>query len=163
MFGFFVSGDPQGKDVGSRPRLEGRMTRYIGRYSPQAYALLRIVAGLMFLLHGLQKVFGMFGRPAVSLASIAGAAGIIELVCGALILVGFLGSIAAFIASGEMAAAYFMAHFPKAFWPIQNQGELAALYCFLFLYVATVGSGIWSVDAALGRAPRQRAAPGRAA
>jgi putative oxidoreductase len=140
------------------------MTRYIGRYSPQAYALLRIVAGLMFLMHGLQKLFGMFGgRQVASLASLQGVAGIIETVGGALVMIGLFGSIAAFICSGQMAVAYFMVHFKQSFWPLENRGELAALYCFVFLYVAATGSGIWSVDAMRGRAPSQRIAPKRVA
>ena len=119
----------------------------LGRFEPQAYALLRIVAGLLFLFHGLQK-FGMFGGQQVPLASLFGAAAIIELVGGALIMIGLAAPIAAFIASGEMAYAYFTVHQPNGTWPIENQGELAALYAFLFLYIATRGSGIWSVDAA---------------
>jgi putative oxidoreductase len=137
------------------------MNRYLGRFSPQTYALVRIVAGLLFLTHGVQKLFGMFGMQPVPLASLIGAAGIIELVCGALMMVGLFGSIAAFIASGEMAAAYFMAHFPRGFWPIVNQGELAALYCFLFLHIAATGSGIWSLDALRGGTARASVQPGR--
>lgn len=139
------------------------MERYLGRYSPQIYAVLRIVTGLLFLSHGLQKVFGLLGGRHVPLASLPGIAGLIELVCGALVLLGLFGSIAAFIASGEMAAAYFMAHLPQGFWPIQNKGELSALYCFLFLYIAAGGSGIWSVDALRGRGRGGRAAPRRVA
>jgi len=75
-----------------------------------------------------------------------GFAGVLELVCGLLIALGLFTSFAAFIASGEMAAAYFMAHYPKSFWPILNSGELATLYCFLFLYIAATGPGIWSLD-----------------
>ena len=118
---------------------------FLRRFEPQAYALLRIVAGLLFLFHGLQK-FGFVGGQQVPLASIYGAAAIIELVGGALVMIGLLTPLAAFICSGEMAYAYFTAHQPKATWPIQNQGELAALYSFLFLYVAARGAGIWAVD-----------------
>ena len=124
------------------------MVGMLGRFEPQAYALLRIVSGLLFLFHGLQKLFGMFGGQKVELASQMGVAGIIELVGGALIMIGLAASPAAFIASGEMAFAYFTAHQPNGTWPIENQGELAALYAFIFLYIATRGSGIWSVDAA---------------
>jgi putative oxidoreductase len=120
---------------------------FLRRLEPQAYALLRIVAGLLFLFHGLQK-FGFFGGQKVPIASIYGAAAIIELVGGALIMIGLLTPLAAFICSGEMAYAYFTAHQPKGTWPIQNQGELAALYAFVFLYIATRGSGILSVDGA---------------
>ena len=124
------------------------MVGMLGRFEPQAYALLRIVSGLLFLFHGLQKLFGMFGGQKVELASQMGVAGIIELAGGALIMIGLAASPAAFIASGEMAFAYFTAHQPNGTWPIENQGELAALYAFIFLYIATRGSGIWSVDAA---------------
>ncbi|WP_266204926.1 DoxX family protein [Pontibacter kalidii] len=125
------------------------MERFLGNYSPQLYALLRIVAGLLFAMHGTQKLFGWPGDgETVELASLMGLAGIIELVGGLLIAFGFLTSWAAFIASGEMAVAYFMAHVPQGPWPILNQGELALLYAFLFLYMAARGSGIWSVDAA---------------
>lgn len=124
------------------------MVGMLGRFEPQAYALLRIVSGLLFLFHGLQKLFGMFGGQKVELASQMGAAGIIELVGGALIMIGLAASPAAFVASGEMAFAYFTAHQPNGTWPVENQGELAALYAFIFLYIATRGSGIWSVDAA---------------
>lgn len=127
------------------------MTRLFASWAPQAFAIFRIVAGLLFLMHGTQKLFGFPGGKAVPLASLIGVAGVIELVCGALILVGFLGGLAAFIAAGEMAVAYFMVHAPQGLWPIQNQGELAALYCFAFLFIAAHGSGIWSADAMLDR------------
>lgn len=122
------------------------MNGLFNRLEPHAYALMRIVAGLLFLFHGLQKLFGMYGGRTVGLASQAGAAGMIELAAGVLIMIGLFAAPAALIASGEMAAAYFIAHYPHGFWPIQNRGELAALYCFVFLYIATRGSGIWSVD-----------------
>jgi putative oxidoreductase len=131
------------------------MERFLGRFVEPIYALLRIVVGLNFTFHGAQKLFGAFGGPggsghAVPLASLIGVAGAIELVGGLLILIGLLTSWAAFISSGQMAVAYFMAHFPKAFWPIQNGGELAVVYCFLFLFIAAYGSGIWSLDQAFG-------------
>jgi putative oxidoreductase len=130
------------------------MERILGKYSPQLYALLRIVAGIMFAMHGSQKLFGFPGEgPPVELASLMGVAGIIEFVGGLLIALGFFASIAAFIASGMMAVAYFMAHAPKGTWPVINQGELAVLYCFVFLYIAAQGSGIWSVDAGRRRRP----------
>lgn len=131
------------------------MERMLGRFAPQIYAALRIVAGLLFACHGAQKMFGAFGGQQMPMGSLPGVAGIIELVAGLLIAIGLFGSIAAFISSGEMAAAYFMAHAPKAPLPIENGGELAVLYCFLFLYIAARGSGLWSVDAARrGAAPR---------
>ena len=115
------------------------------RFEPYAYALLRVVAGLLFLFHGLQKLFGMYGGQTAELMSLRGLAGLIELVGGALIMIGLYTSPVAFIASGQMAVAYFMSHQPQAFWPIQNRGELAALYCFVFLYISTRGSGPLSV------------------
>ena len=127
------------------------MEKILAGYAPQAYAAMRIIFGLLFLCHGLQKVFGLFGGvngAAAPLLSLLGIAGLIELVTGALIAVGFAAGTAAFIASGQMAVAYFAGHFPAGSWPIQNDGELAVLYCFVFLYMATRGSGIWSVDAA---------------
>jgi putative oxidoreductase len=128
------------------------MDKFLGNYSPHIYAILRIVAGLTFALHGSQKLFGIPGdKQSVSIVSLMGFGGLIELVCGLMIALGLLASYAAFIASGEMAVAYFMLHFPKGFLPIINQGDLAVLYCFLFLYVATRGSGPWSVDALIGR------------
>jgi putative oxidoreductase len=124
------------------------MERLIGRYSPQLYAILRIVAGLMFAMHGTQKLFGWPGGSAPVGATMMKAAGVIELVTGILVAVGLFTGWAAFLAAGEMAAAYFMAHARQAFWPLLNQGELAVLYCFLFLFIAASGAGIWSVDAA---------------
>ena len=125
-------------------------------YAPQGYAILRIVVGLLFFCHGLQKVFGWFGGvngAAAPLLSLLGIAGLIEIVTGALIAVGFATRTAAFIASGEMAVAYFIGHFPNGFWPIQNGGEESVFYCFVFLYMATRDAGMWSVDAACVRAP----------
>ena len=127
------------------------MERLLAGYAPHAYAIMRIVVGVLFLCHGLQKVFGLFGGvngAAAPLLSILGIAGLIELIAGALIVIGFATGTAAFVASGEMAFAYFMGHFPAGFWPIQNGGELAVFYCFVFLYMATQGSGQWSVDRA---------------
>jgi putative oxidoreductase len=135
------------------------MENFLAPYAPPVYALMRIVFGLLFVSHGAQKVFGIFGGingSAVPLSSLFGLAGIIELVLGLLITLGLLGGYAAFVASGEMAAAYFIAHFPQGFWPLENKGEEAVLYCFAFLYMATQGSGIWSIDAgALGRSRRR--------
>jgi len=122
------------------------MERVLGRFAPQLYALMRIVIGLLFACHGAQKLFGVLGGKQVVLASQFGAAGVIELVGGLLIAIGFLTGTAAFIASGEMAYAYFTAHMPRGGAPIQNGGELAALYCFVFLYIAARGAGIWGLD-----------------
>ena len=128
----------------------------VSKYAPYLYVLLRVVAGLLFACRGAQKLFGVFGgiggQPGTSmpLFSLMGLAGGIELVGGLLIALGVLTSFVAFIASGEMAFAYFMQHFPRGFWPIQNGGELAVLYCFLFLYIAANGAGMWG---AWGRRP----------
>jgi len=123
-----------------------RMQKWLGPYSPYLYALLRIVAGLAFAQHGAQKLFGLLGGTAVELTSQRGLAGVIEFVGGFLIAIGLFTSPVAFLASGEMAVAYFQAHAPRGFWPIQNGGELAVLYCFIFLYFAAVGSGKLSID-----------------
>jgi putative oxidoreductase len=133
------------------------MERFLGQFSPYLYAVLRIVAGLLFACHGAQKLFGVLGgvgQPGatVPLFSLMGLAGVIEFFGGLLIMVGLLTGYVAFIASGQMAAAYFMAHFPRAFWPIQNNGEHTVLFCFIFLYMASRGSGVWSIDGARGQA-----------
>ena len=124
------------------------MEKALAPFAPYTYALLRIVVGLLFVSHGGQKILGWFGGQPVPLDSLFGLAGIIEIILGLLITIGFLTSYAAFIASGEMAAAYFIGHFPKSFWPLENGGEPAVLFCFIFLFMATHGSGIWSVDKA---------------
>lgn len=123
------------------------MDRVLGSYYAHIYAVFRIVVGLLFMMHGSQKLFGLpDGQGVGSLPPMMMAAGVIELVAGLMVLLGFYAAIAAFIASGEMAVAYFTAHQPRAALPIQNQGELAALYAFVFLYIAARGSGPWSVD-----------------
>jgi putative oxidoreductase len=128
------------------------MERWLGRFSEIAYALLRVVAGLMFACHGMQKLFGFpAGKGGASLASLMGIAGVIELVGGMMIALGLFAGFAAFLASGEMAVAYFKVHAPNGFWPLLNEGELAVVYCFLFLYIATRGSGPYAIDAAFRR------------
>lgn len=127
------------------------------RFEPQSYALLRVVAGLMFAMHGSQKLLGWPANAAAGggggLPPMIVAAGAIELIGGLLILAGLFTSVAAFISSGQMAVAFFMAHFPNGWNPLLNQGELAALYSFVFLFIATRGSGIWSIDSLRGREP----------
>ncbi len=122
------------------------MDGILGRFAPHIYALLRIVAGLLFAQHGAQKLLGVLGGNQVAIASQFGLAGIIELVGGLMIAVGAYASVLGFIASGEMAVAYFQNHAPRGFWPVQNGGELAVLYCFVFLYVAARGNGAWSLQ-----------------
>jgi putative oxidoreductase len=130
------------------------MEKWLGRYSRFFYALLRIVAGGLFACHGAQKLFGVLGGQKQTAAMMI-AAGIIEFVGGILIAVGLFAGFAAFIASGQMAVAFFTRHYPKAFWPIMNGGEPAILFCFIFLYIASVGSGLLSVDALFGRAKKR--------
>ena len=121
-------------------------------YSPQAYALMRIVTGFLFLWHGAQKLLSVPMPPPPQLPSfVIAIAGPIELIGGALVMIGLFAGPAAFLSSGLMAFAYWMVHGTKAMLPIQNMGELAALFCFVFLYISTKGSGIWSVDAARGK------------
>jgi putative oxidoreductase len=122
------------------------MERVFGRFSPQLYALMRIVVGLLFACHGAQKLFGVLGGQHVALASKFGIAGIVEFFGGLMVAIGFLTGTVAFIASGEMAFAYFTVHFPRGGAPIQKGGELAVIYCFVFLFIASRGVGIWGVD-----------------
>ena len=132
------------------------MNRLLGKYSPYLYALMRIVAGLMFAVHGSQKLFGVPGdRSPVELASLMGLAGLIEFIGGLMIALGLFATYAAFLASGQMAVAYFTSHAPRGFWPVLNQGELAALYCFVFLYIAATGAGVWSLDRVMRRRPER--------
>jgi putative oxidoreductase len=127
--------------------------------------MLRVVAGLMFATHGAQKLFGAFGGSQAQAGSLMGtlmiAAGVIELAAGILIGVGLLTRPLAFLASGEMAVAFFVVHAPKGPWPIENGGELAVLYSFVFLYVAARGAGVFSLDAilSLGRTEGFRLKP----
>lgn len=126
------------------------MERWLGRWSEAAYALMRVMAGLLFAVHGAQKLFGFLGAKPAATAQMQ-LAGVIELVGGLAIALGLFAGFAAFLASGTMAVAYFQAHAPQGFWPIQNRGELAVLYCFVFLYIATRGSGRYGLDHARRR------------
>jgi putative oxidoreductase len=120
--------------------------RFLTRFSEPLFAVLRVVAGLMFACHGAQKLFGSFGGQVMTGEPLMLAAGIIEFVGGLMIALGFFGDVAAFLASGEMAVAYFKAHAPQGALPIENKGELAVLYCFLFLFIAARGTGTYSLD-----------------
>jgi putative oxidoreductase len=121
--------------------------RVLGRYAEWIYGLMRIVVGFLFACHGMQKIFGAFGGQAIPPGGTEMyIAGLIELIAGALIMVGLFAGIAAFIASGEMAVAYFQAHAPGGPLPIENHGEAAVLYCFIFLFIAAKGSGALSLD-----------------
>jgi putative oxidoreductase len=128
------------------------MERFLGRYSPYIYALLRIAMGFLFVWHGSQKLFGYppLEKP-MPLNGLMAVGGTIEFVCGILVMIGLFAGFAAFLASGMMAVAYFMAHAPSGFLPIQNRGELAVIYCFVLLYIAARGSGILSVDSLIFR------------
>jgi putative oxidoreductase len=123
--------------------------RFLEKYQPQLLAVLRIVAALLFIQHGTIKLFQF---PAAQmegpLPTMLLVAAIIELVTGILMIVGLFTRLAAFIASGLMAAAYFIGHYPQGFWPAFNQGEAAILFCFVFLYIAAAGPGAWSIDGA---------------
>jgi putative oxidoreductase len=125
---------------------------WLSRWQPQLLAILRIVVGLLFLEHGLSKFFSFpVPFPVQPLPPLLIAAGVIELLAGLLITVGLFTRIAAFIASGEMAVAYWTQHAPKGPWPLANMGEGAILYCFIFLYLAAAGAGAWSIDSARTR------------
>ncbi len=117
------------------------------------HALLRIMTGFLIMPHGYQKLFG-FGGVGPREGTLPMIAAVIELVCGALVLLGLQTRWAAFLASGLMAAAYFMAHAGDGFWPLLNRGELAVLYCFVFLYLSAHGSGEYSLDALLSKRKR---------
>ena len=130
------------------------MDGFLGRYATYIYAIMRIVVGFLFMWHGSQKLLGFpqgpGAPPSEGLSPLMAVGGTIELVGGVLIMIGLFTGIAAFLASGMMAVAYFMVHFNPngvAFLPIINKGELAVVYCFIFLYIAARGSGVWSVDA----------------
>jgi len=129
--------------------------RLLERYRPQLLALLRIVVGLLFLEHAAQKFLAFpIPFPVQPLPPLLIAAGVIELIAGALVTVGMLTRLAALIASGEMAVAYFYVHLPQGFWPVVNKGEAAILFCFVFLYLAAAGPGAWSIDATRKKAVR---------
>jgi len=130
------------------------LNSFYSKWSPRLLSVLRIAIAFLFMPHGAQKLFGFLATPeAVSapLFSIVGLAGVLEFFGGLFILLGLFTRPVAFILSGMMAVAYFMAHAPQGFWPLQNKGELAVLYCFAFLYLAVAGGGSWSLDHLLRR------------
>jgi putative oxidoreductase len=137
-------------------RCEGGTPMNLSAYAPRALAVLRIVAALLFLEHGTSKLFDFpvpFPMPG-ALPPMLIVAGAIELIGGALIAAGLFTRAAAFIASGEMAVAYFIGHAPKGFWPVGNMGDAAILYCFIFLYLVFAGPGSWALDNVRGRSNR---------
>jgi putative oxidoreductase len=129
------------------------MTMDIASWTSRMLSVLRIVTGLLFLEHGTQKLLGFPAspNPGPALFSLLGVQGILELAGGFLILIGFFTRPVAFILAGDMAVAYFMAHAPRGFFPTLNGGQLAILYCFVFLYLVFAGAGTWSVDEQLAR------------
>src|SRR3954467_7182131 len=130
------------------------MNETLAAWTPRALSVLRIITGLLIIQHGMGKLLGFPAFPAyanVQLMSLSGAAGFIELIGGALLILGLLTQPAAFILAGEMAVAYFMAHAPQGFLPLVNGGTMAIAYCFACLYLAAAGDGPWSLDAAMKR------------
>ena len=126
------------------------MIEALAAWSPRALSLLRIITGLMIVQHGMGKIIGFPAFPGyanVQPMSLVGAAGFIELIGGALLILGLFTRPVAFVLAGEMAFAYFIGHFPKGFLPLINGGTLAILYCFTCLYLSTAGAGPWSIDA----------------
>ena len=128
------------------------MFQRLARFQDHSIALLRIIAGFMFMLHGAQKLFGLFGGfmgtegATAPLVSLMGFAGVLEFFGGLAVMIGLFTQPVAFILSGQMAVAYFMVHVPKSFWPLQNGGEHGALYSLIFLLLATHRAGKFSVD-----------------
>jgi putative oxidoreductase len=131
------------------------MMETLTAWAPRALSVLRIITGLMLIQHGMAKLLGypvVASFANLSPFSLIGAAGFIELIGGALLILGLLTQPVAFIVSGEMAVAYFMVHAPRSFFPLINGGTLAIAFCFTCLYLSTAGGGPWSVDAAMKRA-----------
>lgn len=129
------------------------MERFLGNFEAYFFAILRIVTGFMFALHGAQKMFNFppSGKPPMPLNAFLTFGGVLELILGLMVMFGLLAGYAAFVASGEMAVAYFTAHQPAGILPIQNGGELAVLYCFIFFYIAARGSSVLSLDSLIFR------------
>lgn len=125
---------------------------FLASFTPQLLSVLRIMSGLLVMQHGTAKVLDFPTSPmnAAPLLGLSGIAGFFELICGGLLVIGLFSRLAAFLLSGLTAAAYFMVHAPQGFFPLLNGGELAALYCFAFLYLAAAGPGPWSLDARRG-------------
>jgi putative oxidoreductase len=123
-------------------------------WAPRMQSVLRIITGFLLMAHGAQKLFGFLappGMPAATMGSLMWVAGVLEFFGGLLFLIGLFTRPVAFILSGLLAVAYFMAHAPGGFWPLQNKGEPAVLYCFVFLFFAVAGGGAWAVDRLIRR------------
>jgi putative oxidoreductase len=130
------------------------LNTFYASWTPRLLSVLRIITAFLLIAHGAQKLFGFLAPPGMSSFppfSLMGVAGILEFFGGLLLLLGLFTRPVAFILSGLMAVAYFMAHAPGGFWPLQNKGELAVLYCFIFLFLSVAGGGEWSVDRQLHR------------
>jgi putative oxidoreductase len=123
--------------------------KFLSAYREQTYALMRIVVGLLFIQHGIMKVVAFLSGSMPANNFLMLLAAFIESVGGLLIIIGWYTRLAAFVTSGEMAAAYFIGHFPEGVLPINNKGELAVFYCFVFLFIAAYGAGIWSIDSTI--------------
>lgn len=119
-------------------------------WAPIFLSILRAISGFLMAAHGAQKLFGVLGKEKAELMSQAGLAGVIEFFGGVLLIFGLFTRPVAFLLAGTMAVAYFQVHAPQGFWPIVNKGELAVLYCFVYLYLSAAGGGPWSLDALLG-------------
>jgi len=127
-----------------------KVENLLSKYQSQLLSILRIITAFLFMQHGAQKLFGILlpaDKSAAELISLMGAAGFLEFFGGLCVLLGLYTRPVAFLLSGQMAVAYFMVHAPRGFWPILNSGELAALYSFVFLFLAAAGGGTWSLDA----------------
>ena len=122
----------------------------LNRFADPFYCIMRLVVGLMFACHGLDKIFGTFTPKAEALPTLMAVGGWVEIICGFLVAFGLLTRLAAFVASGEMAVAFFMMHAPQGLIPYLNKGELAVVYCFVFFYIFLRGSGSWGIDRLIG-------------
>lgn len=124
------------------------MDNFLAAWQPRVLSILRIVTAFLFMQHGAQKILGFPAeqRYPFDITSLSGVAGVLELFGGALLLIGLFTRPVAFLLSGMMAFAYFLVHAPQGFWPLNNGGELAALFSFVFLYIWTAGGGAWSID-----------------
>jgi putative oxidoreductase len=131
----------------------------LNRLADPFYCIMRLVVGLMFACHGLDKIFGTFAGKTEALPPLMMVGGWLEIICGFLIALGLLTRVAAFVGSGEMAVAFFMMHAPKGFIPYVNKGELAVVYCFVFFYIFLRGPGRLSIDAMIKRSSTETATP----
>ena len=130
------------------------LKNFLSAWTPRIFSIIRIVIALLFMQHGSQKLFEIPSAIGGSLNTLIAVAGVFEFFGGLLILLGLFTRPVAFILSGEMAVAYFTTHAPQGFWPVLNHGELAILYCFIFLYLAFAGGGPWSLDRLRGKSNR---------